>query len=85
MYRIICVNPDELCYSELFQDEANSYTEAVRLLIKLAHYDVDVNGRLRQYKIPTDEYSSYEELKRVVEISGMLDDYDIYKIIKIPI
>lgn len=77
-YTVIYINTDEVGFSEVigvYQDLGN----AVEALIDAAHYD-QVDGVLRQYRIPTDDYPSYDELYNNVYDNLFLEDYDVYLI-----
>ena len=77
-YTVIYINTDEVGFSEVIGVYPDLGT-AVEALIDAAHYD-QVDGVLRQYRIPTDDYPSYDELYNNVYNNLFLEDYDVYLI-----
>ena len=80
-YTILYMNTDEVAYSEVIGIHY-SLRDAVIGLLKAAHYDVDEDGRLRQYRRLTNEYESFDDLYNMVSRQMMLDDYDMYYIVE---
>ena len=53
--------------------------DAVLTLIKTAHYE-NRNGELHQYRLPSDDYNSFDYLVEFVHQHNYIYDYDIYYI-----
>lgn len=80
-YTILYINTDQVDYSEVIGIRYSLH-EAVLDLLKAAHYDVGEDGTLRQYRRPTSDYRSFEEIYDEVSTRRMLDDYDLYYIVE---
>ena len=63
-------------------DVCSTRSEAVKSLIKLAHYRENRNGQLTQYFNRSSDFESFAELKRYVTKNLQLQDENaaIYKI-----
>jgi hypothetical protein len=79
-YTVIYINIDEFEYSEVI-GTYNDLHHAVEAMITAAHYD-EVEGVLRQYRLPSDDYPSYQNLYDIAYENLQIIDYDIYKIIQ---
>ena len=79
-YTVIYINIDEIGFSEVI-GTYNDLHQAVEAMITAAHYD-EVEGVLRQYRAPTDDYPSYQHLYDHAYQNLQIIDYDIYKIVK---
>ena len=75
---VVYYNVDEVGYSEV-TGIYNTKQEAIIGMIKIAHYD-EKDGVLRQYKTPTTDYTSYDELFKVASRDMQLVDYDIFRV-----
>lgn len=84
VFIIYYINTDEPECSEVL----NTYTSrdrAIKKLIEIAGYRNDINGNLTQYFKPTTDYTSYNEIYRLVNETMELIDEDIYRIYEIPV
>lgn len=79
-FTVIYINTDEINFSEVI-GTYNTKHEAVESMIKAAHYD-EVDGVLRQYRMPTYDYPSYQFLYNQAFENLEICDYDIYRIIE---
>ena len=80
MYTVVYINIDEFSFSEVI-GTYNTLHLAVVAMIDAAHYD-EVEGVLRQYMMPTDDYISYQQLYDTAIHNLEIEDYDVYKIIQ---
>lgn len=78
LFTVIYYNVDEVKNSEVV-GIYKTKNEAVTSLIKAAHYEKR-DGVLLQYKRPTEDFESYEELFDNVLKNNCLEDCDLYRI-----
>ncbi len=81
VFTVLYVNIDAPENSEVISCHYNKNT-AIEALIKSAHYSVNKEGKLCQYLRETDEYESFEYLRKKVEEDLFLIDEDIYRIME---
>ena len=78
VYSLIYDNTDEVKNSEvigIFRDRE----VAIKALIKAAHYE-ERDGQLLQYKKPSNDFQSFDQLTQFVTENSYLEDYDLYRI-----
>jgi hypothetical protein len=83
LFAILYINVDEPKYSEILGIFDN-YDTAVAQLIKSAFYE-ERDNNLLQYKRPTNDYNSYDDLYNLVYKNKELVDFDIFRIEEISI
>jgi hypothetical protein len=78
VFVVVYYNVDEVSNSEVI-GVYDTKEDAVRSLIRAAHYEEDEGG-LIQYKRPSSDYESLRQLEQIVWDTMTLVDDDIYRI-----
>jgi hypothetical protein len=78
VFVVVYYNTDDVKNSEVIGVYKEKW-KAVDALIKAAHYE-EKNGALRQYKVLTDDYTSFRDLHEKVSSEMELLDFDLYRI-----
>ena len=78
VFVVVYYNTDEVENSEVI-GVCDDKESAVSMLIKAAHYD-EKDGVLRQYRMITNDYQSYQELYDKAFLEMQITDHDVYRI-----